>query len=184
MPHSKHPISRIGAASDESGDEILVDMFSRIRAKRGYVLNIHQVVGHSPKMLRAQAAYASAMREDSILPRDFQELVILRVAQVNNSQYEQMVHRPIARDCGASAEKIANLSDWRHSEVYDAREKAAFAFIDQAAASGEVDDDVFDAAQKVFSVQELVELTVLIGWYVGNSRFVRALRIAPETEQK
>jgi alkylhydroperoxidase family enzyme len=102
MPHSKHPISRIGIASDEAGDEILVDIFSRIRAKRGYVLHIHQVVGLSPKMLRAQAAYAHAMREDSILPRDFQELVILRVAQVNNSEYEQTVHRPIARDCGAS----------------------------------------------------------------------------------
>ncbi len=28
-----------------------------------------------------------------------------------------------------------------------------------------------------------MELTALIGWYVGNSRFVRALRILVEKEQ-
>ena len=182
MPHAPTPISRIGAASDASGDDILVDMFSRIRAKRGHVLNIHQVVGHSPKMLRAQAAYAQAMREESVLPRDLQELMILRVAQVNDSDYEQTVHRPIARACGITAEKIAALADWRKATVYDARERAALAYVDQAAVSGEVDDAVFAAVGAQFSTREIVELTVLVGWYVGNSRFVRALRIAPEPE--
>jgi 4-carboxymuconolactone decarboxylase len=180
MTDSKHPISRIGAASDESGDEILVDMFSRIRAKRGHVLHIHQVVGHSPKMLRAQAAYAHAMREESVLPRDLQELLILRVAQVNDSAYEQTVHRPIAIACGVTPAKIEALSDWRSATTYDAKERAALAFVDRAAASGEVDDAVLDAVGAVFSRQEIVELAVLVSWYVGNSRFVRALRIAPE----
>jgi AhpD family alkylhydroperoxidase len=183
MPHSKHPTSRVGVASEESGDEILVDMFSRIRAKRGRVLNIHQVVGHSPKMLRAQAAYAHAMREESALPRDLQELLILRVAQVNDSDYEQTVHKPIALACGVSPAKIEALPKWRSATVYDAKERAALAFVDQAAASGDVDDGVFDAASKLFSRQEIVELTVLVGWYVGNARFVRALRIAAESEQ-
>lgn len=182
MSHSPAPISRIGAASDDSGDEILVDMFSRIRAKRGFVLNIHQVVGHSPKMLRAQSAYAHAMREESVLPRDLQELLILRVAQVNDSDYEQTVHRPIALACGVPPDKIAALPDWRGATVFDAKERAALAYVDQAAASGEVDDGVFDAASKLFTRQEIVELTVLVGWYVGNSRFVRALRIAPQSE--
>lgn len=180
MPNPNFPISRVGVASDDSGDEILVDMFSRIRAKRGYVLNIHQVVGLSPKMLRAQAAYAHAMREESVIPRDLQELLILRVAQINDSDYEQTVHRPIALACGAAAAKIAELPNWQNAKVYDARERAALAFVDQAAASGEVDDGVFEAVSKHFSRQEIVELTVLVGWYVGNSRFVRALRIAPE----
>jgi 4-carboxymuconolactone decarboxylase len=182
MLHSAHPTSRVGIASEESGDEILVDMFSRIRAKRGRVLNIHQVVGHSPKMLRAQAAYAQAMREDSILPRALQELLILRVAEVNDSDYEQSVHRPIALACGVAPAKIQALPEWQSSTVYDSREKAALAFVDQAAASGEVDDGVFDALSKLFSRQEIVELAVLVSWYVGNSRFVRALRIASEPE--
>jgi len=180
MPDPKSSISRLGGVSESSNDAILADMFARIRAKRGRLLNIHQVVGHAPKMLRAQAAYATALREESSLPRDLQELLILRIAQVNASAYEQSVHRPIA--CGVPPAKLAALAAWQSSSLFDARERAALGFIDQAAQSGDVDDDVFAAAKNIFSPQEIIELAALIAWYVGNSCFVRALRIANEPE--
>jgi len=179
---STSPISRLGGAPEEPDDPGLAEMFQRIRASRGRVLNIHRVVGHAPKMLRAQAAYARALREESSLPRDLQELLILRVAQVNDSAYEQSVHRPIAIECGASREKIDALAAWRTSSLFDARERAALGLTEQAARSGEVTDDVFAAARSVFSPPEIVELTALIAWYVGNSRFVRALQVASEAD--
>src|SRR5262245_47908104 len=86
------PISRLGGAPEQPDDPMLAEMFDRIRASRGHVLNIHRVVGHAPNMLRAQAAYTRALREESSLPRDLQELLILRIAQVNDSTYEQSVH--------------------------------------------------------------------------------------------
>ena len=182
MPDPKSPLSRLGAAPESTDDAILTDMYARIRAKRGRLLNIHQVVGHAPKMLRAQAAYATALREKSSLPRDLQELLILRIAQVNASDYEQSVHRPIAIACGVSPAKIEALASWQTSSSFDLRERTALGFVDQAARSGDVDDEIFAAAANIFSPQEIVELAALIGWYVGNSRFVRALRIAPEPE--
>ena len=182
MPDPKSPTSRLGAAPERADYAILADMYARIRAKRGRLLNIHQVVGHAPKMLRAQATYATALREESSLPRDLQELLILRIAQVNASDYEQSVHRPIAIACGVSPAKIEALAAWQTSASFDTRERAALAFVDQAARSGDVDDNAFAAVANIFSPQEIVELAALIGWYVGNSRFVRALQIAPETE--
>jgi 4-carboxymuconolactone decarboxylase len=176
-----NPISRIGGAPEEPDDPDLAEMFQRIRATRGHVLNIHRVVGHAPKMLRAQAAYARALREESSLPRDLQELLILRIAQVNDSAYEQSVHRPIAIKCGASPEKIDALAAWRAASLFDARERAALDLVEQSARSGEVTDEVFAMARRVFSPQEIVELTALIAWYVGNSRFVRALQVATES---
>jgi AhpD family alkylhydroperoxidase len=132
--------------------------------------------------MRAQATYAAAMREDAALSRALQELLILRIAQINGSEYEQSVHRPIARSLGITAGQIAALPAWRDAELFDERQRAALGFVEQAAASGEVDDTVFAAAQAQFSTQEIVELAALNAWYVGNSRFVRALRIAPEAE--
>jgi 4-carboxymuconolactone decarboxylase len=181
---STSPISRLGGAPEEPDDPGLAEMFQRIRASRGHVLNIHRVVGHAPKMLRAQAAYARALREESSLPRDLQELLILRVAQVNDSAYEQSVHRPIAIECGASREKIDTLGAWRASSLFDARERAALGLVEQVARSGEVADDVFAAARSVFSPREVVELIALIAWYVGNSRFVRALQVASEADRE
>ncbi|MBI3705992.1 MAG: carboxymuconolactone decarboxylase family protein [Rhizobiales bacterium] len=182
MADPKSSISRLGGVAEPSNDAILADMFARIRAKRGRLLNIHQVVGHAPKMLRAQAAYATALREESSLPRDLQELLILRIAQVNASAYEQSVHRPIAIACGVPPAKLAALAVWQSSPLFDTRERAALGFIEQAAQNGEVDDDIFTAAENIFCPQEIVELTALVAWYVGNSRFVRALRIADEAK--
>jgi len=175
-------ISRFGDIPEPVDDPVLADMFARIRESRGHLLNIHRVVGQAPKMLRAQAAYARALREDSSLGRALQELLILRIAQVNDSEYEQSVHRPIALKCGVSQAKIDALPSWHTSAVFEPRERVALRFVDQAAERGDVADDDFRALTQAFSPQEIVELTALVGWYVGNSRFVRALQIAPEDE--
>src|SRR5262245_49103218 len=183
MTNSNHPVSRLPGASESSGDPLLAELYARIRARRGRVLNIHQVVGHAPKLLRAQAGYAASMREDSSLPRAVQELLILRIAQVNDSAYEQSVHRPIAIRLGVAPAKIDALGAWRDAPLFDARERAALGYVEQAARTGDVDDATFAATRQVFSPQEIVELTALVAWYVGNSRFVRALRIAAEKEE-
>jgi 4-carboxymuconolactone decarboxylase len=173
--------SRLGGAAEHPDDPLLAEMFGQIRATRGHLLNIHRVGGLAPKLLRAQASYTRAMREEAAVPRDLQELIILRVAQVNNSDYEQSVHRPIARACGVSQAKIDALAVWRQSSsLYSERERAALAFAEQAGSTGEVDDAVFAALRPAFSVQEVVELAAIVAWYVGNSRFVRALQIVSE----
>jgi 4-carboxymuconolactone decarboxylase len=183
MPNANHPVSRLAGASESSRDSLLSELYARIRAQRGRILNIHQVVGHAPKLLRAQAAYAAALREDSSLPRDLQELLILRIAEVNDSAYEQSVHRPIAIRLGVAPAKIDALVSWRSSPLFDTKERAALGYVEQAARTGEVDDATFAATRQVFSPREVIELTALVAWYVGNSRFVRALRIAAETEE-
>ena len=183
MADTGSPSSRLPGASDPPEDPILAELYAHIRARRGHLLNIHRVTGHAPKLLRAQAAYASAMRDDASLPRDLQELAILRIAQVNDSAYEQSVHRPIAIACGASPDAVDAVESWRDSKLFDARERAALGFVEQAARSGEVDDATFAATRQAFSPQEIVELTAIVAWYVGNSRFVRALRIVPEPER-
>src|SRR5262245_49460675 len=110
-----NPVSRLEGAPESSGDPVLSEQYARIRAHRGRILNIHQVVGHAPKLLRAQAAYAMAMREDSSLSRALQELLILRIAEVNESAYEQSVHRPIAIRLGVPPAKIDALASWPSS---------------------------------------------------------------------
>jgi AhpD family alkylhydroperoxidase len=180
MSEADRPVSRLPLVPDSTPDPIVQEQFARIRTQRPRILNIHRVTAHAPKIARAAGVYATAIREQSSLPRDFQELVILRVAQVNNSAYEQTVHRSIAVSCGVADEKIAGLPTWRESTLFSDRERTALAYVDQAAASGEVDDAVFANLRAAFTPQEIVELTALIAWYVGNSRLVRALRIEPE----
>jgi AhpD family alkylhydroperoxidase len=173
------PVSRLPA--DLPDDPIITDLFARVAAHHGRVLNIHRAVGHAPKILRAQASYAGALREESSLPRTLQVLLVLRTAQVNGSPYEPSVHRGAALRLGVSAAKLDALASWRSSPLFDARECAALGFVDQMADRGEVDDATFAETAKAFTAQEIVELAAVVAWYAGNARFVRALRIAPES---
>ncbi len=179
MADPRGPVSRLPPVREPAEDPLLVELFARILA-RGPLLNIHRTVAHAPKILRAQAAYAGALREDSSLPRTLQVLLVLRTAQVNDSRYEPSVHHRVALSLGVPAEKLEALPSWRSSALFEPRERAALAFVEQAADDGDVDDAVFAATRAAFTDQEIVELAALVGWYVGNSRFVRALRIVPE----
>ena len=181
MACTGRPSLRLPGVEADSGDPILRELFGRIRAHRGFLLNIHRVTGHAPTHLRATAAFTTAMRNDAAVPRDLQEILIMRVAQVNDSNYEQSVHRQIAIDCGSSAEKVDSIADWRASSRFDARERAALAYVEEAGRSGDVDDETFANLRRHFGDREIVEITAITAWYVGNSRFVRALKIVPET---
>jgi 4-carboxymuconolactone decarboxylase len=178
MAEPKRPVSRLPAGLPD--DPIIADLFARVASRHGRVLNIHRAVAHAPKVLRAQATYAAALREESSLPRSLQMLVVLRTAAVNGSAYEPSVHEAAALRLGVPADKLAALASWRSSPLFEPGERAALAFVEQMADRGEVDDATFVATTKAFSAQEIVELAAIVAWYVGNARFVRALRIEPE----
>ena len=112
------PISRTGGIAPSSAavseSPVLSALYAHILSRRPVVLHIHQVVAHNPELLRAQAQYAAALRDHSVIPRPLQELLIIRIAQINGSSYEQSVHRPIAVDqLGVPAAKVDGVAEWR-----------------------------------------------------------------------
>ncbi len=57
-------------------------------------------------------------------------------------------------------ERIAGLADWRNSDLYTQRERAALAFAEAITniQDGHVPDPVFDAVREHFSEKETVDL--------------------------
>jgi 4-carboxymuconolactone decarboxylase len=173
-------VSRLPALHEPPQDPTVREIFGAIVARGSRILNIHRVVALAPKMIAAQIKYTTAMRQESSLPRPLQQLVILRTLQVNGASYELSVHRGATLALGVPEAKIDALASWRDSPLFDERERAMLAFAEQAAGSGEVDDAVFAMLARVLDPQGIVELATLVAWYVGNSRFTKALRIQPE----
>jgi 4-carboxymuconolactone decarboxylase len=174
------PVSRLPALAEPPSDPGVRETFAAITGQGRKILNIHRVVGHAPRLFAAQVGYATALRQDSSLPRPLQQLAILRTVQINDAAYELSVHPGVTLGLGVPAEKIDAIATWQGSPHFDAKERAVLAFVEQAAASGNVDDAVFDELARVLDPGAIVELAALVSWYVGNSRFARSLRIAPE----
>src|SRR5206468_1281495 len=90
-------------------------------------------------------------------------------------------HRPMMRACGYTPQQIEAVGNWRASTLFNDRQRALLAYVDQAA-RGDVDDATFAAFEKFFDTQEIVEITITVDTYVGTALFTRALRIKIEDE--
>jgi alkylhydroperoxidase family enzyme len=162
-------------------DPIMQEMFDKRRAMGGAIINLQLVTGHAPKFSRAAAAMAFTIRFDAVTPRRLLELVILRTAEIVRSDYEINQHRPLMRLCGYSDAQIAAVASWRESSLFDDKQRAMLAYVEQMAHGGDVDDATYAALARHFSPQEIVEITYTVGSYYANGLLTKALRI--DTEQ-
>src|SRR5215207_11320319 len=97
-------------------------LVDRIVAERGSVLHLYQMLLHSPPVAEGWLAYLTAIRQKCALPGDVRELVIMRVAHLNDASYEADQHAPIALREGVSQERLSALADWPdRDEVFDDR---------------------------------------------------------------
>jgi alkylhydroperoxidase family enzyme len=166
-----------------SSDPALREFFDDTLRRGGQVINLHLALGHAPKMALARRATANAIRFDAVTPRLLRELAIVRTAQIAGSAYELNQHIPMALAAGATRAQLDALANWQQqSALFDDRQRAMLAYVEQVARGGEVDDATFDALAQHFTPQEIVELTVTVASYYGTALIIRALRIEVETD--
>lgn len=183
MSTAPRQVSRLPALPEPPADPVAAEMFRKIEGEGRPILNVHRMSLHSPKFFRAQATYAGSLRHDITLPRPLCELVIVRTARLQNCAYVESVHVRMARECGVPAAQLAALDGWATSGLFDRREKAALSHAELMATDGKaVDDAAFARALDTFSPQELMELSTLCGYYIGNCRCLNALGLVPESE--
>ena len=78
-------------------------------------------------------------------------------------------------------ETLAALRDWRASDHFTAREKAALELTEEIVGDDrEVSDACFTRVREHFSEPEVLELVFVIGYQVFASKFAKAFRLAPQ----
>jgi alkylhydroperoxidase family enzyme len=175
------PVARVPAVQENSADPDVKAMFDSARNRGGQVINLGLIRGNAPKIARAASAVAYAIRFDTRTPRPLVELAILRTAQLWQGDYEINQHLPMMRACGYTPQQVEAVGNWRASSLFNDRQRALLAYVDQAA-RGDVDDATFAAFEKFFDTQEIVEITMTVDTYVGTALFTRSLRIKREDD--
>lgn len=176
------PIARVTPVPANTTDPVLSPMFDAIRARGNEPLNMHRTLGNSPKVFKAYAELAFALRAAAVVPRVDRELIILRTAHLAGGDYEIVQHRPMALSCGMSRAQLDAIANWKDSSLFDARQKAVLAYADEVAAEKGVSDAVFSELSKFFKPQEIVELTMTAGFYTAAVRVTKALDIQLEKQ--
>ena len=163
-------------------DPILKEMFDKRDAMGGAVINLTLVRGHAQKLAKAAEVVAFALRFDAATPRNLRELAIYRTAEIVGSEYEINQHTPLMKMCGFSGEQIAQVATWQSSKLFDDKQLALLAFVEQTAHGGNVDDATYAKLATFFTPQEIVEITVTVGNYYGTGLMTKALKIEVESD--
>lgn len=173
-------MARVPLVPSDTKDPIVGPIFDGVRSRGGQPLNMHRAVAQSPKIFKAYADMALALRIAATTPRADRELMILRTAQLSGGEYEFAQHRPMAVSCGISEAQIAGLAQWKTGGTFSDRQRAILAYADGMASLKGVDDAAFAGLKKYFNDQEVVELTVTSAFYGAVGQITRALSVKLE----
>jgi AhpD family alkylhydroperoxidase len=130
----------------------------------------------APGVLQSMLGMARYLSQSGLDPK-FQDLIQLRVSQINGCAYCIDMHWKDLRAAGETEQRLYGLDAWAESPYYTDRERAALAWAEAVTRleDGHVPDPVFNAARRFFSEKELSDLTLAVvlinGWNRLNIAF-------------
>jgi alkylhydroperoxidase family enzyme len=160
---SNHDAIPRRTAADTSGD------VSRVLGKleaSGQNLTIVRLLANDPALLRPFVLMASALLNDTVLPADVREAVILWLAQHNQSTYEWAEHEIMAARAGLSPELIDGL---RRGELDGAsrQQRLAVEIVEELVVSRRLSAESWRSAHDTWGMAGAFDLVLAVGWWHG-----------------
>lgn len=120
--------------------------------------------------------------ESTALPKKLQDLVKLRVSQLNGCGYCQHMHSEEARKDGETQARLDVLPAWRELSCFSSDERAALAWAEALTllASLRIDNADFLAAKNAFGEKVFMELTSIILQINSWNRIAAGFLFQPE----
>jgi len=145
---------------------------------RGRISPLYRVLLNSAPIAAGWEHLLTAVRQQTQLPADLRELMILRVAVLNRASFEFEAHVPHAEAAGVTAAKIAAvrgdpLPDATFTEVED----LVLALADAMTREIEVPDELMARVQAQFDSRGVVEAVAAVAAYNMVSRLLVALHV-------
>ncbi len=150
---------------------------SRILAQRGRISLLYQVLLNSEPIASGWEQMLTAVRNQSSVPADLRELMILRVAVLNRAGFEFDAHIPHALKAGVSQQKIDALKAPQLADMYTPDERLVLQLTDHMTRDIEVPDAIMQTLNARYTPKTVVEMVATAAAYNMVSRFLVALNI-------
>ncbi len=114
-----------------------------------------------PRMWNVSMALIRLELRGLELPEELTLLLKTHVAMLNGCEFCQDIARAQAVQQRLGREKFRALADWRGSDLFDDRERAALAFVEEATRQRVVSDARFESLRRHFAEREIAEITIV-----------------------
>ncbi len=144
-------------------------------------LNLYRILGHQPAVLRAWTEWNNTLRHGCELPRALRELIFLRSAHLQASDYEWAQHVVMARKAGLAEGKIEAARGATSNHALDEREQAVVRATGEIT-DGRLSDEAFGALRTLLSPGEMIEVIVTASHACMLARVIQAIGVTMDGE--
>ncbi len=145
-------------------------------------VNIFRILLHLGESYAPLLKFGGKILTRQKLSPILRELAILRVAKLSDTEYEWVHHRAHALRDGVTEAQIQAIDQGHVTDpCFDEVEKAVLAFVDQVVLNVRPSDQALAAVRAGLSTQEVVELTLTIGFYMLVARLMETTGVDMDT---
>ncbi|NVN00181.1 carboxymuconolactone decarboxylase family protein [Arthrobacter sp. SDTb3-6] len=147
-------------------------------------INIFRLIAQSENAAPEVLALGQVLSRGSSLPPVDREVVILRVAELSKAQYQAHEHHAVALRHGFSEDKIRAVAEYpamdSHEHLTDF-ERSLIDFTDAVVRETSAPDELFECIATVYDNSRMVELVLIIGFYMMVGRVMNTFNIELES---
>ena len=154
-------------------------------ARRG-ALNVFRTLANAPDVFVGWTQMVDELFDSPTFSLRNRELVILRVARLQNSRYELSQHIGIAREAGLSEQQISAIveTDDFDGAEFDDTESLLLAVVTELCTTRRLGDQSFAAARSTFGDEGITELLMLVSCYFGLALVLNAVDVDLDTDTR
>ncbi|SOX54815.1 carboxymuconolactone decarboxylase family protein [Mycobacterium ahvazicum] len=149
-------------------------------ARRGN-LNVFRLLANAPNVFPGWIQQVDELYASPTFSARLREVIVLRVANLQESAYELAQHLPMGRAAGLTEHQLEALATGDLDDAgFSADERTALDVVTELCTTHHLRDESFDAAQAVFGDAALTELLTLVGCYYGLALVLNAVDLEIE----
>lgn len=163
------------------------ELVAEVRARRGgTLLNLDRMLLHSAPVARGWNQLFGEIRGSNLsIDPKLRELIMCGVAVLNHAEYEFFQHEPFFRQAGATDEQVIALRKLGQpdfpSSLFTSLERMVATLTLELTRNVLAPDELMYSLKEELGEQGVVELVTVIAAYNMVSRFLVALKVAPES---
>jgi 4-carboxymuconolactone decarboxylase len=143
-------------------------------------LNIFRMMAGGEGLLRAFSRMGNYLLFRTKLDPTLREIAIIRVGVLSRAAYELHQHEQIGRALGMSEAMIAAIHAGPDDSALTPLQAQVVRFVDDVVTNVRAGDATFRPLAQALSLQELQELTMVIGYYMMVSRYLETFDVEIE----
>lgn len=140
-------------------------------------LNVLRLIANAPNIFESWAQMAGELFESPTFTPRMREIIILRVAHMQDSPYELAQHVNFARKAGLTDRQIDTLQNKADLKAggFTSQERTIIDTVTELCATRRFSDDTFSTAQSMLGDEALTELLMIVSCYYGLALVLNAV---------